>query len=394
MSDRETKSEKKEKSVSELREERLNKLCSAVTELEVVRAFGVRKSYVHVANELVNVTRLVSDGRCDTGTLLLDGGYGVRDKVKFHHSHRGDVGYWVMQLVNTQKPFGWSERSEFIELVNEVLLGVSSEKPKVNWFFHRIRNKFLPEVVMSDMFFNRHDAWSVVQGDMMKSKSREDRQASLVARNLYAFVLDSKIDWEVKIPQICQQIMEYLEFGKVLFEKYPEIVPKKLETQPRPFLTVGEESGYLVWNFGKYCPNCGTLIDGCFCIDAHTHPDGKFSMCNDYRCWSCREKSIIRALTNDGDFSDDESLASFEIEFTESLGQLSMKEFKEFKKEVDEYLTLNIKVDDDDSVVVIIGIEHKKLTKKQAEEYINYVNEFSEGGDYEPPEDMCSCPLE
>ncbi|MHA1285816.1 MAG: hypothetical protein ACTSPB_00305 [Candidatus Thorarchaeota archaeon] len=394
MSEREIKEEKKEKSVSELREERMNTLCNAVLELEIVRVFGVRKSYVHVASELVNMARLVSDGRSDTGTMVLEGGFGVADKVKFFHSYRGDVGHWMMQLINTQKPFGWGEREEFIKTVNEVLLDVYRGKSNMMWFFRRIQNKFLSEVVMSNMFFNRHDAWSVKQGNMMKSKDREDRQASLIARNLYAFILDSKIDRDIKIPQICAQIEEYLEFGKVLFEKYPEIVPRKFETQPRPLLTVGEGSGYLVWNFGKYCPKCGTLKEGCFCVDATEHPDGKFDMCDDYQCWSCREKSLIRALTKKGDKSDDDSLASFEIEVTESLGQLSKKEFKEFKKEVDKYLILSTKKDDDDSIVLIVNITHKKLTKKQAEEYINYVNEFSEGGDYEPPEDMCSCPLE
>lgn len=388
-----------EKSVSETREERLTELVRAVWCLRLVRGYGVRKSYAHVAAELVNLTRLVTDGREDTGVLEVGRPtWWSNDRVVFYHSHRDDVGPWLMRLVNTQDAMGRSDCTEdrFREAINTLV--AEAEKKGLEdyqkYFYNKMCREFVPEVVLSDMFFKKCEFWEIEVDQKHTLSNPVSPQALLVATNLYAFFLDRELQWVVKRDNISRQIGEYLEFGKVLFEKYPEIVPHDRSTQPEPLLTINEDGRGLVWKHGKYCPKCGKLIDGCYCTSVYQNKPGNIDQTGDEVCWTCRKQMLVRSLMEEGDKTDDAMLSGYEDILVDGIISEAHSDSKATQAQWEEYLTINVSIPEDDPDFAEIDIIHKKLTLEQAEAYIDLISECYDPCDYDPPEDMCSCPLE
>jgi hypothetical protein len=173
---------------------------------------------------------------------------------------------------------------------------------------------------------------------------------------------------------------------------------------PEPIVALSDSGTELIWRFKKYFGCCGAIdINNCYCLPLeYKIEDG--DRYADFNCWECYIGFVKRGMTQDYGPAENKDLcfgkmAEYLQYYEENItGGLPIQpgaktKIKKWEKQHGEFYELDWEKDTYEGKTTYHPTAIlKKLTPEQADKLIEKVNNFNmDSGDYEPPEDSCSC---
>jgi len=378
------------------REDRINEILDAIGKVRIVRQFNMRDEYKSIGQRL----------KLDLETLL-----------DTDNSTESTTTTWRNTKSLVMKSFGgiYLLMSDVPEIDRENLKGCledilkNKNKNLISGMSYRIQGK-LPE---PPRFYEpRYKAWKIDAPTNLSTDT--DKVLSHLAEIIVAVAMcsDSEdCDWsradKDKIyDSIFHQIKTFIDKGELKLKKPGKIDISKKKNFPKPMLFLSDERNGLVWKFSKFCMLCGIRSGDCWCVDVDLTVTKADMLIGS--CYNCYTESVRRGWT--GEFSDKfkkESCLSDLGDFTEYyIEQEVSPDLYDVKEREDAMAIINevTKKHGDYFEIELVGEEYegemmysasvgaKTIPLAKFKKIFKIIDEWQDFDDYDPPDDVCSCP--